>query len=190
MNPFLLAFFLVFIAETGDKTQFVALTFAARYRLPLVMAAVAFATLIIHLLSVTLGEVAGRLVPGLWINLLSGCAFIGFGLWTLLSKSGSDKENDEQDSKHSRLGPFLAIALTFFVAELGDKTMLATFTIASQQHSFLAVWLGSSLGMFTANLIPMLVGRFMAERIPQNVLRYASAMAFFSAGAFTFVRAI
>src|ERR1700677_4795956 len=78
MNTFLLSFLLAFIAQFGVKTQFVALTFAARYRLPLVMAAIACSTLTIQLLSVTLVEAVGRLISTLWINLLAGCAFVRF----------------------------------------------------------------------------------------------------------------
>jgi len=192
MNTFLLAFLVVFIAETGDKTQFVALTFATRYRLTLVMAAILTSSLSVHLLSVALGEAVGKLVPALWINIFAGSAFIGFGLWTLFGKTESDQEETDKEPGKvlGRLGQFLSIALTFFVAELGDKTMLATVTIASQQHSFVAVWLGSSLGMFSANLLPLALGKFFGNRLPQKALRYAASFMFFSAGALTFFHVV
>lgn len=192
MNAFLIAFFLIFIAEMGDKTQFVAIAFASRYRIALVLSAVLAASMGVQLISVLLGEAAGHLVPPLFMNLFAGACFIGFGLWALLARGENDKDEPAgwTEKIAGKLGPFLTIALTFFAAEIGDKTMLATFTIASQQHSVLAVWAGSSLGMFSANLVPMLLGKFLFDRLPDTALRYASALAFFCAGALTFAHTI
>jgi putative Ca2+/H+ antiporter (TMEM165/GDT1 family) len=128
MNAFWIALFFVLVAEMGDKTQLVARAFATRYKASVVMSGVFGATLVIHLFSVVLGEAAGMALPVFWINLLAGLSFIGFGLWTLRG----DELGDEEKLKESRFGPLLTVGVTFFLAELGDKTMLATVTIASQ----------------------------------------------------------
>src|SRR5882672_4456940 len=132
MHPFLIAVFLVFIAEMGDKTQLVALAFATRYAAKTVLAGVFGATLFIHFFSVVIGEAAALTLSVFWIKLLAGLSFIVFGLWTL---RGDTLEDDEKLTE-SRFGPLVTVGISFFLAELGDKTMLATVTIASQQQSF------------------------------------------------------
>src|SRR5215212_1020472 len=157
MSAFFIALFFVFIAEMGDKTQLVTLAFATRYRATTVLAGVFIATLLVHLFSVGLGEVLGIALPLFWIKILAGLAFIGFGLWTLRG----DKLDDEEKVAESRFGPIMTVGITFFLAELGDKTMLATVTIASQQQSFVPVWLGSTIGMVVADGIAVVVGKVL-----------------------------
>jgi Ca2+/H+ antiporter, TMEM165/GDT1 family len=147
MTAFWVSLFFVLIAEMGDKTQLVALAYATRYSTGTVMAGVFGATLLVHLFSVIIGETASLALPVVWIKLLAGFAFIGFGLWTL---RGDELKDDEIESRN-RFSPLLTVAITFFLAELGDKTMLATITIASQQQSFVGVWLGSTVGMVLAD---------------------------------------
>src|SRR3954470_2340427 len=111
---------LVFIAlaEMGDKTQLVALAFATRFSARVVLAGVFAATLAVHLFSVAIGELLGLALPTFWISIAAGLAFIGFGIWTIRG----DNVDDEETQKHSRFGPFMTVAITFFLAELGDKT--------------------------------------------------------------------
>ena len=184
MTAFWIALSLVFIAEMGDKTQLVALAFATRFRAGVVLAGVFVATLVIHLGSVAIGEVAGQALPRFWIDLLAGIAFIGFGLWTL---RGEEPEGEEKAS--GRFGPFFTVATTFFLAELGDKTMLATVTIASQQASFVGVWLGSTVGMVLADGLAIVVGQVMGKRLPHKLIRYPAAVIFIASGMFTLVQA-
>jgi putative Ca2+/H+ antiporter (TMEM165/GDT1 family) len=181
LSAFWIALFFVLIAEMGDKTQLVALAFATRYKTSTVMAGVFGATLFVHLFSVILGEVAGLALPVFWINLLAGVSFIGFGLWTLRG----DELGDEEKLSKSRFGPLMTVAVTFFLAELGDKTMLATVTIASQQHSFIGVWLGSTLGMVVADGLAIIVGKVMGKRLPEKVIKYGAALVFIASGIFT-----
>ena len=147
MAGFWIALFYVFIAEMGDKTQLVALAFATRYSAKTVLTGVFAATLSIHFFSVLIGEAAALALPVFWIRLLAGSSFIFFGLWTL---RGDTLEDDEKMTE-SRFGPLMSVGISFFLAELGDKTMLATITIASQQESFAGVWIGSTLGMVLAD---------------------------------------
>src|SRR5229473_5458257 len=122
MTAFWIALGFVFIAEMGDKTQLVSLAFASRYSAKIVLSAVFIATLLVHILSVVLGQSAAMVIPRFWVDIAAGVAFIAFGLWTI---RGDELKEGELD-KPSRFGPFLTVAITFFLAELGDKTMLTT----------------------------------------------------------------
>lgn len=181
MTAFWIALFFVLVAEMGDKTQLVALAFATRYRTSTVMGGVFAATLLVHLFSVFLGEAAGLALPIFWINLLAGLAFIGFGLWTLRG----DRFDDEEKSDGNRFGPLMTVATTFFLAELGDKTMLATVTIASQQQSFVGVWIGSTIGMVIADGLAIIAGKAMGMRLPEKMIRYGAALIFILSGLYT-----
>ena len=184
MTAFWISLLFVAIAEMGDKTQLVALAFATRYRATTVLGGVFVATLAVHLVSVFLGEMAGMALPLFWINLLAGLSFLAFGAWTLRG----DTLDEEAELK--RFGPFLTVAVTFFIAELGDKTMLTTITIASQQQSFIGVWLGSTLGMVVADGLAIIVGKVMGKRIPERAVKIIAAMVFFAAGLWTIAAAI
>lgn len=181
MTAFWVSFFFVFVAEMGDKTQLVALAFATRYSVKIVLAGVFGATLLIHLLSVFLGEAASWALPIFWIQLLAGLSFIVFGLWTLRE----DKFEEDDKKGKPRFGPLMTVAVTFFLAELGDKTMLATITIASQYQSFIGVWLGSTLGMVIADGLAIIVGRVMGKRLPERAIKYGAAAVFILSGLFT-----
>src|SRR5829696_4221929 len=126
------------LAEMGDKTQLVALAFATRFSARVVLGAIFVATLVVHLFSVAIGEALGLMIPTFWLTLAAGAAFIGFGLWTL---RGDSLDGDETSAVR-RFGPFVTVAIAFFLAELGDKTMLATVTLASQLQDAFPVWLG------------------------------------------------
>jgi putative Ca2+/H+ antiporter (TMEM165/GDT1 family) len=173
---------LVFIAEMGDKTQLVSMLFATRYRATVVLAGVFVATLLVHLLSVFIGDTAGRALPAHWINVLAGVAFIIFGLWTL---RGDKVDDDEDKIAKKEFGPFMTVATTLFLAELGDKTMLATVTIASQQRSFLAVWLGSTLGMVAADALAIVFGKVLGKQLPEQLTKYVAAAIFLICGVYT-----
>jgi putative Ca2+/H+ antiporter (TMEM165/GDT1 family) len=180
-TAFLLSLGLVFAAEMGDKTQLVALAFATRFKPWIVMTGVFGATLLVHLFSVGVGEMMGLALPVFWIKLIAGLAFILFGLWTLRG----DELDDEETQKSSRFGPLLTVATTFFIAELGDKTMLMTITIASQQQSFIGVWLGSTVGMVIADGIAIVVGIVMGKNLPEKIVKYAAAAVFIISGVYT-----
>ena len=147
------------------------------------MAGVFGATLLVHLFSVAIGEAAGNALPRFWINLAAGIAFIIFGFWTLRGDTLSEKDND----KEARFGPLLTVGTTFFIAELGDKTMLTTVTIASQQHSFFGVWLGSTVGMVIADGLAIFVGKVLGGRLPERTIKYGAAILFIGVGVFSLV---
>jgi len=181
VKTFGIATFFVFLAEIGDKTQLVALAFATRYKASTVLAGVFGATILVHLVSVGIGEAAGSVVSTFWIRIASGIAFIAFGIWSMYG----DELGDESTVPEHRWGPLMTVAISFFLAELGDKTMLATITIAGQQRQFLAVWLGSTVGMVAADGIAILVGKGMHKRLPEKLIRYIAAAIFIGSGLLT-----
>ena len=172
---------IVFVAEMGDKTQLVAMAFATRYPARLVLSSILVATLAVHLLSVFLGEAAGTFLPVFWVKLLAGVSFVGFGLWTLRG----DEITDEETRRPSRFGPFLTVGTTFFLAELGDKTMLATISVATQYDSFVGVWLGSSLGMVAADGLAIAVVGVLGKRLPERAIKVGASLVFFVSGGVT-----
>ncbi len=177
MEGFWLSFALIFLAELGDKTQLVALTLAARYRALVVLWGVFVATILVHLLSVALGDLSGRLLGPGWIELISGLAFLGFGAWTL----HGDELDEEKQKKRRLRSPFLIVATTFFLAELGDKTMLGTVTLAAG-HPWLPVWLGSTLGMVASDGLAIWAGQILGARLPERAIGLGAALVFFLVG--------
>jgi Ca2+/H+ antiporter, TMEM165/GDT1 family len=185
MAAFVQSLLVILLAEMGDKTQLVSLAFATRYSPRLVLGGILIATLAVHLFSVAIGELLGFALPLFWIHVLAGLAFIGFGLWTLRG----DTLEDEAVGHKPRLGPFLTVATTFFLAELGDKTMLATITLASQQQQFVPVWLGSTLGMVIADGLAIWVGIVAGKRLPARAIQLGAAAIFLGFGLWTLVGA-
>lgn len=169
---------MVFAAEMGDKTQLVALSLATRFNIRVVLAGILGATLLVHVLSVALGGVMCRLLPGDWIVFVAGLSFIGFGFWTL---RGDTLDEDEGKRHRSLTSPFLLVFVTFFLAELGDKTMLTTCVLAAK-HPPVPVWLGSSLGMVLADGIAIVIGCVLGKQLPEKPVKYAAATIFFVFG--------
>jgi Ca2+/H+ antiporter, TMEM165/GDT1 family len=185
-DPFSLSLFFVFAAEMGDKTQLVALAFATRYAPRTVLLGVLGATLLVHVFSVGLGELIGLTIPVFLVHVLAGLAFIAFGLWTLRG----DELSDDERLAERRWGPLMTVGATFFLAELGDKTMLMTITLASQHHSFVGVWLGSTLGMVAADGLAIIVGRVVGARLPERLIKFGAAALFVVTGALTLIEAV
>ncbi|MGC8862882.1 MAG: TMEM165/GDT1 family protein [Armatimonadota bacterium] len=177
MEAFWLSLGIVFLAELGDKTQLVALCLAARFRAAVVLGGVFAATLCVHLLSVGIGGGAARLVPEAWIELAAGIAFIVFGLWTLRGDSLSEEECGRVEAR----SPFWVTFVTFFLAELGDKTMLSTVTLAAGR-ALIPVWIGSSLGMVLSDGVAIGVGRIMGKKLPERAVKMGAACVFFAFG--------
>lgn len=185
MVPFWHSLLIILVAEMGDKTQLVALAFSTRFSAFIVLGGIFAATLLVHLLSVAIGELLGLALPEFWIALAAGIAFIWFGLWTLRG----DTLDDEDTKSVRRFGPFMTVAVTFLLAELGDKSMLATITLAVQHLDFVPVWLGSTLGMVVADAGAILIGTLMGRRLPANAIRYGAAGIFVITGGVTIASA-
>lgn len=175
MNAFLLSFGVIFVAELGDKSQLMALAFATRYRPLPILVGITIATAVVHAFSVLAGALLGAAIPTDGVNMIAGIAFLGFAAWTI---RGDDLDEDEA-AKASRVGgsAVVAAAAAFFLAELGDKTMLATITLASTEGLF-GTWLGSTLGMVAADALAILIGAKLGTRLPERVIRFGAAASF------------
>ncbi|HNV86601.1 MAG TPA: TMEM165/GDT1 family protein [Candidatus Omnitrophota bacterium] len=171
MLEFWASLFFIALAEMGDKTQLIALSFATRYKPLKVLAGVFIATLAVHLFSVIIGEKTSVLIPFYYLKILIGISFIGFGIWTLKG----DTCDEGKISNIRRTGPVMTVALAFFLAELGDKTQLATISLAAEYHSFWAVWIGSTLGMVMADGIAIVVGVVAGRKLPERMIQWVSA---------------
>ena len=180
MEAFWLSMVMIFIAELGDKTQLVALCLATKYKATVVLAGIFVATLVVHVISVALGGGLGNLLPEAWIKLVAGIAFIGFGLWTLRG----DKLDDEECQSIRSMSPFWLVATTFFLAELGDKTMLSTVALATD-HPLIPVWIGSTLGMVLSDGLAIIVGRILGTKLPEKAIKIGAAIIFFGFGLFS-----
>lgn len=115
------------------------------------------------------------------MTVVAGLAFIIFGLWTLRG----DSLDEDPTANPSRWGPFLTVTATFFIAELGDKTMLATITLATGGASLVGVWLGSTVGMVLADAVAIVVGMVLGKRIPARAVKLAAAAIFLATGVVT-----
>jgi putative Ca2+/H+ antiporter (TMEM165/GDT1 family) len=177
MEEFFLSLGLIFLAELGDKTQLVALTLATRFRAGVVLAGIFIATLLVHLLSVAIGSFTSTFLSGGWIELLSGLAFVGFGLWTIRG----DQLDEEKGAMKSLTSPFLIVTITFFLAELGDKTMIGTVTLAAS-YSLMLVWIGSTLGMVLSDGLAIWVGQALGKKLPERSIKIGAASIFFVFG--------
>lgn len=188
MNAFLLSFGVIFLAEMGDKSQLMAMTFAARYRAITVLIAIALSTAVVHLASVVLGAVVGVALPTHVINIVAGIAFLGFAAWTLRGDELTEQEAAKAQSESSR-SVLLTVGVAFFLAELGDKTMLATITLATD-HGLFGTWLGSTLGMVAADALAIGVGHVLGARLPARVIRVGAAITFLVFGILLIVEGI
>ena len=145
----------IFVAELGDKSQLMAMTFATRYRARDVLIGITAATAVVHLASVGIGYLIGTSFEKYQgpIAVAAGLAFLGFALWTL--RGDQLTEEEEQKARKATGSALLAVGLAFFLAELGDKTMLATITLAVREDWF-GTWIGSTVGMVAADALATL----------------------------------
>jgi putative Ca2+/H+ antiporter (TMEM165/GDT1 family) len=179
LNAFALSFGVVFLAELGDKSQLVALALASRYRPLTVLVAVSIATLIVHAASVLVGFAFAARLPSGPIHIVAGLAFLAFALWTMRGDTlASDAAGPTDRAGRPVL---LTVGAAFLLAELGDKTMLATIALATTQGPW-GTWLGSTAGMVAADAIAIAVGAAIGDRLPQRLIRIGAALAFVAFG--------
>ncbi len=187
MDAFLLSTAVIFVAELGDKSQLIALAFATRYRAWIVLLGITVATAVVHAFSVLLGGLAGLALPTRAIQVIAALAFFGFAWWTWRGDELTPEE--EQRTAQPARSALLAVAGTFFLAELGDKTMLATVTLATDNDWF-GVWVGSTVGMVAADAVAIAVGRLLGTRLPERTVRVVAAAAFALFGLLLLVEAV
>jgi putative Ca2+/H+ antiporter (TMEM165/GDT1 family) len=187
LTAFLVSFGVIFVAELGDKSQLMALTFATRFKTMPVLIGITVATAIVHAVSVIVGAVIGAALPTRAIGLVAAVAFVAFGLWTLRGDhlTDQDQERAARPARHT----VLTVGAVFFLAELGDKTMLATITLATREGVF-GTWLGSTVGMVTADGLAIIVGRLLGARLPERAIRVGAAVSFFVFAIILFAEAL
>lgn len=171
------AFGLVFLAELGDKSMLLAIGFAARYRAWPVVAGIAIAALTMLGLSTLIGAALGAALPDRLLAVVGGLVFVAFGLWTL-----RDRDDEAERAEVRGRSVLLGVTAAFLLAEFGDKTMIATITLASTQAP-LPTWLGASAGMTAASGIAVAVASVVGARLPERTVRYLAAGAFLVFGA-------
>jgi len=188
MSAFFISFTLIFLAELGDKSQLVALWFATRYHWLKVILAVTAATLVVHLGSTAIGASAADTLPEPAVLLIAGMSFFAFAAWGL---RGDSLGETTEIRGTSFLGSFGVVAIAFFVAELGDKTQLATITLGAREpDSFAGVWIGSTVGMVAADALAIAVGVIAAKRLPVRAMAVAAAILFSVFGALAVAKGV
>ncbi|MGW2145291.1 TMEM165/GDT1 family protein [Nonomuraea bangladeshensis] len=187
MEAFWISLVAIFVAELGDKSQLMAMTFATRFKTSTVLLGITIATTVVHLLSVAVGGLLGSALPTTAISIVAGVAFLGFAVWTLRGDELSEEESKK--AQRTTRNALIAVTVAFFLSELGDKTMLATITLATQ-HGWVGTWIGSTVGMVAADALAILVGRMLGRRLPEKAIRYGAAAAFAIFGIVLLVEAL
>ena len=174
MEAFLVSTGIVALAEIGDKTQLLAFILAAKFRKPLpIILGILCATIANHAFAGAVGTWLTSVVGPETLRWGLGISFIGMAIWTLIP----DKF-DEEDAKLARFGAFGTTLIAFFLAEMGDKTQVATVVLAAQYHSFFWVVAGTTTGMMIADVPAVFLGDRIANRIPIRVVHTIAAALF------------
>lgn len=177
---------IVALAEIGDKTQLLALLLACRFRRPWpIIWGIVLATLANHFAAGAVGNWVASFFSQTTLSWILAACFAAVALWTLIP----DKL-DEDESHLKRFGPFLTTLIAFFLAEMGDKTQIATVMLAAQYPDFLMVVIGTTLGMLIANVPVVLAGNFAADRLPLALIRKLAALAFLALAIYAVCQAL
>lgn len=183
MDAFLTSTALVALAEIGDKTQLLSFVLAARLRKPWpIIAGIFVATILNHALAGSVGVWVAQYISTHWLPWIVGLVFVVFGLWTLKPDTLDD---DEAPSEMHPAGAFVTTAIAFFIAEMGDKTQLATVALAARFDALAWVVLGTTVGMMLANVPAVLLGEGLAKRLPLKLIRWIAAGVFVLTGVVT-----
>lgn len=185
MEPIVTSFVLVAVSEMGDKTQLLAFSLASRYRRPwVVMAGILVATILNHALAASVGTWVSAHVPPRVMAGVLAATFVGFGIWTLKPDTLTESKGP------AGLGPFLTTTVLFFLAEMADKTQLATVALAARYRSVVLVTVGTTLGMMASDGLAVFLGEKLAERVSMRWIRIVAAGIFFAFGAVSLWAAI
>ncbi|KRQ87471.1 hypothetical protein ABG79_00809 [Caloramator mitchellensis] len=176
-------FLLVLIAEMGDKTQLLAAALASKYKPRDAAIGIFIATLLLNLIAVLLGSSIGCFIPMNTVQIIAGVLFIFFGFISL--REDNDEEEEEVKQSKWKLPAFIIVTFAFFIAELGDKTQIMTFTLAAQFNSPGQVLIGSVIGMFIADSIGFLFGTLMSQRLHEKHIKMIAGFVFIFFGLIT-----
>lgn len=186
MQELLSSTLIVALAEMGDKTQLLALLLAARFKKPVpIIFAILAATLINHGISALLGQWITEVLNPVWLVWGLAVGFIAMAAWMLIP----DELGDESESiqKWQKYGVFGATFILFFLAEIGDKTQIATVALAAKYDSVILVTIGTTVGMLIANVPAVLIGDRFASRLPVALIHKIGAAIFLVLGIMTLI---
>ncbi len=173
----------VAIAEIGDKTQLLSLCLATRFHKPIpILCGILAATLANHAAAALAGQWLGGFLTPLLLRWVLGFSFLAMAAWALLP----DKLDEEEGLRMLRHGAFIGTLVSFFIAEIGDKTQIATMALAARFDALASVVAGTTAGMMIANVPAVLGGQWIARRFPARVIRYAAAALFLAQSGLAF----
>ncbi|MFN5349081.1 MAG: TMEM165/GDT1 family protein [Polaromonas sp.] len=179
MQAFLISTGIVALAEMGDKTQLLALVLAARFKKPWpIVWGILVATVLNHAMAGALGAWVTTQISPQTLRYILGASFIAMAVWMLVP----DKLDDQADSKKPRFGVFGTTVVLFFLAEMGDKTQIATVMLAARFDAYIPVVVGTTLGMMLANAPVVWLGERMTRLVPLRVVHLVSAAIFLGLG--------
>ncbi|MGH3634481.1 TMEM165/GDT1 family protein [Mycobacterium sp.] len=169
----LLSFGVVFLAELGDRSQLITITYALRYRWWVVLTGVGIAACAAHGVSVAIGHFLGMALPAQPMAFAASIAFLAFAVWTLREGTNGDDVGPVGQPRFA----LLAVVSSFLLAELGDKTTLATVALASDKN-WAGVWIGTTVAMIVADGLAILVGILLHRRLPRGLLHVLASLLF------------
>jgi Ca2+/H+ antiporter, TMEM165/GDT1 family len=171
----LLSLGVVFLAELGDRSQLLTMTYALRYRWWVVLIGVAIASVTVHGVSVAIGHFLGSALPARPMAFASAIAFLIFAAWAWWE--GADSDDETVSTTREPRFALLTVVSSFVLAEMSDKTTLATVTLASD-HEWVGVWIGSTLGMILADGLAIGAGLLLHQRLPERLLHFLASLLF------------
>ncbi len=174
----LLSLGVIFLAELGDRSQLISMTYALRYRWWVVLTGVALASFMVHGVSVTIGHFLGATLPARPMAFASAIAFLVFAVWAWREGTAAD---ETVSMTHKPRFALLTVVSSFVLAEMSDKTTLATVTLASD-HDWTGVWIGTTLGMVLADGLAIGVGMLLHQRLPEQLLHVLASLLFLMFG--------
>ncbi|WP_245543155.1 TMEM165/GDT1 family protein [Oceanospirillum maris] len=179
VDAFLFSTLSVAFAEIGDKTQLLSFLLISRFRKPWpIIWGILVATLANHGIAAWLGAYAADWLTGEWLNWVVGGSFIAVGLWILIP----DKIDDDNGSSFDQYGAFVATLILFFIAEIGDKTQVATVILGAQFESLFWVVIGTTVGMMLANVPVVAIGHLAVDKLPLKWIRLGASSVFIALG--------
>jgi putative Ca2+/H+ antiporter (TMEM165/GDT1 family) len=186
VEAFFVSIATIAIAEMGDRTQLLSLVLAARYRRPWpIVAGIFCATLANHAAAGFIGKWFGTFLNPKTLDIVVAVSMIAMAIWTL-----KPDKLDDKDEQTSAMGAFLATLTSFFVAEIGDKTQIATVALAAAYPSLAGVVAGTTAGMLLANVPVVFIGKSFADRLPLKAIHLGAALLFVVLGALFLYRAL
>lgn len=186
LAPFAAAFLLISVMELGDKTQLLVISLSTKHRPLPVAAGAVLGEIAVTAIGVAIGLAIASAVPILYVRVISGALFIGFGLWALRPQVESVEPRPEEDVRD----PFLTSLGLAFVAELGDKTMIAVIALSGSLAAPVSVFAGASLGLAGIVVVSVVLGRVLRRYVTARWLRFVSAGLFLAAGVVTILEAL